>query len=225
MKRHMPEPWRGQWESLADVLAFLGRITDPTRRAKAATELGVVYPAPVVTEVRPAKRRRGAPPIPEVVAPLAVLAHEQVLQLPGLPYPPSTNSIWRSTIRKIKGKNRIKVLLSVEGRAYRRKVLELVSQRGRIPLGQALVVHLHLYPPDRRRRDIDNPIKSVLDSLTHAGIWHDDSLIAELHVYRHPPRPKAEHVDVIIRTRQDLAPPVPNPGDEHALDQCRRGMC
>ena len=32
-----------------------------------------------------------------------------------------------------------------------------------------------LYPPDARRRDIDNYNKALCDALTHAGVWEDDS--------------------------------------------------
>jgi crossover junction endodeoxyribonuclease RusA len=33
------------------------------------------------------------------------------------------------------------------------------------------------FPPDRRRRDLDNLQKPVLDALEHAGIYEDDSQI------------------------------------------------
>jgi len=33
------------------------------------------------------------------------------------------------------------------------------------------------FPPDRRRRDLDNLLKSVLDALEHAGLYADDSQI------------------------------------------------
>ncbi len=33
------------------------------------------------------------------------------------------------------------------------------------------------FPPDRRRRDLDNLLKSVLDALEHAGVYADDSQI------------------------------------------------
>jgi len=33
------------------------------------------------------------------------------------------------------------------------------------------------FPPDRRRRDLDNIAKPVLDALEHAGVYLDDSQI------------------------------------------------
>jgi crossover junction endodeoxyribonuclease RusA len=40
------------------------------------------------------------------------------------------------------------------------------------------------FPPDRRRRDLDNILKASLDSLTHAHIYADDELIDVLIVRR-----------------------------------------
>jgi len=39
-------------------------------------------------------------------------------------------------------------------------------------------------PPDKRVRDLDNILKSLLDSLVHAGVILDDSLIDDLHIVR-----------------------------------------
>lgn len=43
-------------------------------------------------------------------------------------------------------------------------------------------VSIELYPPSRRRFDIDNYIKTVLDVLTQNGVWRDDSQVTILHV-------------------------------------------
>ena len=39
------------------------------------------------------------------------------------------------------------------------------------------------FRPDRRRRDLDNLLKALLDSMTHAGVMQDDALIEDLRVY------------------------------------------
>ena len=41
-------------------------------------------------------------------------------------------------------------------------------------------LRVNLYPPDNRRRDIDNVLKALLDSLVHAHVIKDDSQICRL---------------------------------------------
>jgi crossover junction endodeoxyribonuclease RusA len=43
---------------------------------------------------------------------------------------------------------------------------------------------LEAYPPDRRKRDIDNLVKPTLDALTKAGVWLDDEQVEELTIRR-----------------------------------------
>ena len=52
--------------------------------------------------------------------------------------------------------------------------------------GEPLIAHIVACPPDRRRRDMDNYNKGLLDALTHAGIYPDDSDIDDLRVQRGP---------------------------------------
>jgi len=91
-----------------------------------------------------------------------------------LPYPPTVNSYYRS----VNGRS----ILSKVAREYRAAVLALVSQPH--PLKGRLAVVLHVYPPDRRRRDLDNLGKSVFDALQHAGVYLDDSQIDRLTIVR-----------------------------------------
>lgn len=49
---------------------------------------------------------------------------------------------------------------------------------------ERLLVCIWVYPPDKRKRDLDNLPKSILDSLTNAGVYHDDSQIDELIIKR-----------------------------------------
>jgi crossover junction endodeoxyribonuclease RusA len=91
-----------------------------------------------------------------------------------LPYPPSANHYYRV--------HRGRILISREGRAYRWKV-GLVLAVSRIkPLDGDLEMWIEAYPPDRRRRDADNLLKSTLDSMEHGGLYHNDSQIKKLHV-------------------------------------------
>ena len=54
------------------------------------------------------------------------------------------------------------------------------GDRGSGRLTGPLRVEIEVYPPDRRRRDIDNVQKALLDALEHGGAYRDDSQIVEL---------------------------------------------
>lgn len=90
-----------------------------------------------------------------------------------LPYPPTVNTYWRTF------QNRM--LISKEGRAYREAV---IAQCSDYKLDGRLRVEIEATMPDRRRRDIDNLPKAVLDALTHAQVWNDDNQIDDLRIYR-----------------------------------------
>ena len=47
-----------------------------------------------------------------------------------------------------------------------------------------LIVTIEAYPPDKRKRDLDNILKSLLDALQHAGMYPDDSQIDVLSIAR-----------------------------------------
>jgi len=50
-----------------------------------------------------------------------------------------------------------------------------------------LAIRLYAYPPDRRRRDLDNILKATLDSLTYAEVIEDDSLFDRIYIERRSP--------------------------------------
>jgi crossover junction endodeoxyribonuclease RusA len=58
------------------------------------------------------------------------------------------------------------------------------SCKGVIALEGRLAVHITLFPPDRRKRDVDNILKALLDACEHAGCYESDSQIDELHITR-----------------------------------------
>lgn len=96
-----------------------------------------------------------------------------------LPFPPSVNGYWRHVVI---GKS-VRTLLSAAGREFKRKVARaLQAQLGgqREPILGHCRLYVALHAPDRRRRDVDNYAKALLDSLTEAGVWADDSQIRDL---------------------------------------------
>jgi crossover junction endodeoxyribonuclease RusA len=96
-----------------------------------------------------------------------------------LPFPPSANHYWRHVGAR--------TLISRGGRAFRMTVCSILAARGVRPLSGALEVFIDLYPPDRRRRDVDNSQKALLDALTHGGAYHDDSQIVHLDTWKRSP--------------------------------------
>lgn len=94
-----------------------------------------------------------------------------------LPFPPTLNHMHLS-----KGRMRF---LSGEYKAFIALVANIV-QREKIPAmgSQRLSVAIWLHWPNKRRGDIDNRCKPILDALQRVGVYDDDSQIDELHVYR-----------------------------------------
>lgn len=102
-----------------------------------------------------------------------------------LPWPPSVNRYWR---HPTKGRLAGLHLISEEGRTYREAVaLQVRAQHGTPEqIAHPMAVDIEVFMPDRRRRDLDNLLKALLDSLTYAGVWADDSLIHDLRIRRAP---------------------------------------
>lgn len=107
-------------------------------------------------------------------------------------YPPSNNTYYRH-IRS--GKLAGRTLISERGRSYRAKLkTEIVNP---LRMDSDLEVKIYLYPPDARKRDIDNCLKALFDSLTHAGVWIDDSQVKRLYVEMLEKRKNGEcHIEI-----------------------------
>jgi len=95
-----------------------------------------------------------------------------------LRFPPSVNRYYVKT--------RNGVFISRQGRSFREYSTELIHQQlgAFTSIEHKIKVGVVLYPPDRRIRDLDNYMKGLLDAITHANIWDDDSLIDQLYIHR-----------------------------------------
>lgn len=68
--------------------------------------------------------------------------------------------------------------------------------------------------PSGRVGDVDKLARSVLDSLTDAGVWHDDAQVVELHVVKDYPGPDiAQHVPGVRITVHRVVDPATGPAD------------
>lgn len=90
-----------------------------------------------------------------------------------LPYPPTVNTYYAT----VKGRR----VLSKKGREYKISVLHEILSLGDYKFRSGkILIHIKLYVPDRRKRDIDNAVKSLLDSIVYADLIKDDSLVFKL---------------------------------------------
>lgn len=94
-----------------------------------------------------------------------------------LPWPPTLNT-YRAIVNG-------RLITSKKGRQYCKDVAKLCV--GHMPEGAKLYVHVQAFPPDKRRRDLDNLPKALLDSMGKAGVYGDDSDIDRLEIVRMEP--------------------------------------
>jgi crossover junction endodeoxyribonuclease RusA len=116
-----------------------------------------------------------------------------------LPFPPTVNTYWRNY--------RGRTVLSARGRNYKKKVYEDLSEERTLlktPLTGRLRVVACLYPPDRRRRDVDNYSKGLLDAIGEAKIYEDDSQIDGLINWRCEIKRPDGYVMVLITKPDNL---------------------
>ncbi|HBW7282820.1 TPA: RusA family crossover junction endodeoxyribonuclease [Klebsiella pneumoniae] len=76
-----------------------------------------------------------------------------------------------------------KHLVSAAGRKFKHAVRSAIIEQLRAipkPSTAPAAVEIILYPPDYRRRDLDNYNKALLDALTYAGIWEDDNQVKRM---------------------------------------------
>ena len=116
-----------------------------------------------------------------------------------LPWCPLNNRTWRNV-----GGHTV---LSKASKDYRAHVAQIVTQQwpqGVLkPFSGRLVCIIMAYAPDKRRYDIDNVPKQVLDALQRAGVFLDDWQFDGLHVHREAPKEGGEIVVTIGPRRLD----------------------
>lgn len=103
-----------------------------------------------------------------------------------LPWPPSVNTYWR---HPNKGPLAGRTLVSEKGRQYRDDCVRLakVNRWPAFVSSARLSVTIHAYPPDKRRRDLDNVLKAALDAMAQAGVYGDDAQVDRLEIVRKEP--------------------------------------
>jgi len=97
-----------------------------------------------------------------------------------LPWPPSVNHYWRHVVIG----QHAQVYIATAGKRFRTDVLAAWLATPRPRLTGRLAVEILATQPDRRKRDIDNLLKALLDALQHAGVFGDDNQVDRLTVAR-----------------------------------------
>lgn len=94
-----------------------------------------------------------------------------------IPFPPTINHYYLHTANG--------VILGAKGKKFRRDVALLLNHhKGYCGAERRLSVTINVFPPDKRKRDLDNLLKCTLDSLQHAKVYGDDNQIDMLTVIR-----------------------------------------
>jgi crossover junction endodeoxyribonuclease RusA len=94
-----------------------------------------------------------------------------------LPFPPSMNTYWRNF--------RGRTVLSKNGRQFKSDVQDYIIEKNIPKFGdKKLKITMILRPRDKRKIDIDNRIKAVLDSLQDAGVFDDDFQVDHIEMIR-----------------------------------------
>jgi crossover junction endodeoxyribonuclease RusA len=108
-----------------------------------------------------------------------------------LPYPPSVNNY--KTVGKLVTKPSGKIYQQRINSAKTKrfyfevwmKIRQLMAKEGLKSFGGATIcLEVDVYPPDARKRDLSNILKTLEDSLQRAGLFDDDYQIARLLVTR-----------------------------------------
>lgn len=120
------------------------------------------------------------------------------LEIPGIP--PSVGHYNAYRVAGRPGKQFVQCYPTQEAKDWKATVAAISA--GRKLRGQTYSVSFLIYLPTARRQDLDNFAKCLLDSLTDAGVIHDDSAVEEIHAYKRIDRGNPRTV-IVVRTEQE----------------------
>jgi len=87
-----------------------------------------------------------------------------------LPYPPTVNTYWRA--------NGHRRYISPAGVKFTQEVSLIVKTQKPKPFGDRKIgINIVIHPRSKRKFDLDNTLKAILDALMKAGMYDDDSQI------------------------------------------------
>lgn len=95
-----------------------------------------------------------------------------------VPYPPTLNHFYQRSGKRVFRSKEYRDFLGQVGWIWTTSVPGKWSPEGRFS------VLLDVYPPDHRKRDLDNVVKPLFDALTLSRAWGDDSQVYAFSVKR-----------------------------------------
>ncbi len=96
-----------------------------------------------------------------------------------LPWPPTINHYW--------GRRGNRSFILPRGIMFRKiTALECIPYSKSELYDKKLSLFICAFPPDRRRRDLDNILKALEDALQHAEVYKDDFQINSIYIKRMP---------------------------------------
>ena len=104
-----------------------------------------------------------------------------------LPLPPTINHYYSSKVIKKNGKYIPMIYVQDSVHLFRKQVVEITCQVISEPLLGRIAINVVIHPKSNRTTDIDNHIKGLLDALTKAAVWTDDSQVDKITIERGRP--------------------------------------
>ncbi len=95
-----------------------------------------------------------------------------------LPLPPTSNHRLIPIVRH----GRLRLITAPSMRKWKAEAASLLEPCDHFTTGKVRL-DLTIVWPDRRKRDLDGPVKPVLDALTAAGVWGDDDQVKDLRLW------------------------------------------
>jgi crossover junction endodeoxyribonuclease RusA len=109
-----------------------------------------------------------------------------------LPWPLSSNHLYLRRGRY--------TFISEKGLKYYKDVLDIIEPLKIEMITRPVSLEIYVVEPNKLKRDLDNLLKSVFDSIVKAGLLKDDSLIHSLKIWKGTPPQYSKNDGYILLT-------------------------